>query len=225
MAEPVTVERLAAAKAIPVAVLRSFGLVDTPEGVLFKYWNNTGSPARPRLRTAMRGVDGSKWSPSSTLPIAVYSAPPDFELAAHPGDLVLVEGESDCWSAWLHGVAACGVPGPEHYDKLEHGNVAKFDAIYVLREPAPPGSKTYQAGVEVYIGNVLSRLRVIGYRGAVYELRMPDGLFDLSELHQAGPGEFLSRLAVAKAAARRIGAQGDGSGVATEQVNSPATTR
>jgi hypothetical protein len=201
MPDVVTIEKLAAAKRISPDVLRSFGLADTPDGVRFDYRQSDGTPARPRLRTAMRGADGSQWVTPSTLPISIYTAPADFEAASDPRSLILVEGESDCWAAWLHGVAACGIPGPKHSDKIEHSHVADFDAVYVLREPAPHDSPTYEDGVETYIRSVVERLQAVGYRGEVYELRMPDGLFDLSELHQSDPRRFLERLAAAKEAA------------------------
>jgi hypothetical protein len=201
MAEPVTIERLAQAKQISADVLRSFGLVDVSEGVKFEYRNSDGSPARPRLRTAMRGVDGSQWVSPSTLPIAIYTAPAEIKPTVDPESLIIVEGESDCWAAWLHGVAACGIPGSKHFDKLDRDHVVPVRKIYLLREPASPDSPTYDDGVEAYLQNIESRLRDIGYRGDVYELRMPLGLFDLSELHQDDPGRFLERLAAAKQAA------------------------
>src|SRR5205807_1704531 len=105
----VTINKLAVAKAISADALRAFGLKDTPDGVIFEYRTSTGEAARPRLRTAMRGADGSQWMASSALPIAVYSAPPGVAASVDPDDLLLVEGESDCWSAWLHGIAACGI--------------------------------------------------------------------------------------------------------------------
>ena len=203
-APSVTVEKLADAKRIPADVLRSFGLADVPEGVRFEYRTADGAPARPRLRTAMRGADGSVWSPESSLPISVYTAPPNVQPAIDPDSLIIVEGESDCWSAWLHGVAALGIPGPTQFDKLELKHVAPFRAVYLSREPAPADSRTYANGVESYLRNLQARLKEIGYAGEVFELTMPDGLFDLSELHQYDPEKFLPRLAQAKQAARPL---------------------
>ena len=203
-AEVVTVEKLAAAKRIPADALRSFGLADVPEGVRFDYRQADGTPARPRLRTAMRGADGSVWSSESSLPISVYTAPPGLTPAVDLESLIIVEGESDCWSAWLHGVAALGIPGPTQFDKLELKHVEPFAAVYLLREPAPADSPTYANGVETYLRNVQSRLKEIGYAGQVFELTMPDGLFDLSELHQHDPQQFLPRLARAKQAAQPL---------------------
>lgn len=201
-AEVVTVEKLAAAKRIPAAVLRSFGLVDVPEGVRFDYRTVEGLPARPRLRTAMRGADGSQWGSPPSLPIAIYTPPPNVTPAVDPESLIIVEGESDCWAAWLHGVAASGIPGPTHFDKLELRHVAPFRVVYLLREPAPAESRTYGEGVDIYLRNIQQRLHEIGYAGSVYELTMPDGLYDLSELHQDDPDQFLPRLAQAKKAAQ-----------------------
>ncbi|GAH15238.1 unnamed protein product, partial [marine sediment metagenome] len=31
------------------------------------------------------------------------------------GWVLLVEGESDCWTAWYHGIPALGLPGKTHW--------------------------------------------------------------------------------------------------------------
>jgi hypothetical protein len=203
-AETVTVEKLAAAKRIPADVLRSFGLADVTEGVEFDYRTAEGLPARPRLRTAMRGADGSHWVSPSSLPIAVYTPPANVRPTVDPEGLIIVEGESDCWSAWLHGVAAIGIPGADHSDKLELKHLESVSSVYLLREPAPAGGPTYKEGVESYLRNIRHRLNDIGYKGTVSELMMPDGLYDLSELHQDDPERFLERLAQAKKTAKRL---------------------
>jgi putative DNA primase/helicase len=203
MNQVVTVERLAAAKRLPPDVLRSFGLSDVPEGVRFDYRTAENLPARPRLRIAMRGADGSQWVSPSTLPIAVYTPPASVRTTVDPESLIIVEGESDCWSAWYHGVPAIGIPGADHADKLELEHVQSFSSVYLLREPAPAGGPTYKEGVETYLQNIQHRLKKIGYKGNVFEFTMPDGLYDLSELHQDDPEQFVARLARAKEAAQR----------------------
>ena len=204
MSGVVTVEKLAEAKQLPVEALHSFGLANFEAGVRFKYRDSRGMPARPRLRTAMRGADGSQWDSTSTLPITTYSPPSGVQIAVDPSEIILVEGESDCWSAWFHGVAACGIPGPEHWDKIEEGNVVGFETIYIIREPATDDSPTYREGVDAYIDKLCQRLRTIGFQGPILELQMPDGLFDLSELHQADPDQFVTRLQNAKRSAKLI---------------------
>jgi hypothetical protein len=198
VADVITIEALAKAKGLPSPVLRQFGLVDTPRGVRFEYRTAGGARARPRLRTALRGAEGSEWDEPATLPISVYTAPADVAIRSDPGDLIIVEGESDCWAAWSHGVAALGIPGPENFDKIETDHIRHRRRIYLLREPAPANSPTYSSGIAVYLRNVAGHLRRLGYEGEVLELRMPDGLYDLSELHLDNPERFLRRLSEAQ---------------------------
>jgi putative DNA primase/helicase len=200
----VTVERLAKAKRIPASALRMFGLENYAEGVRFRYCASNGQPARARLRTAMRGADGSAWEPDTDLPISAYTAPPKVRPVLEADRLIIVEGESDCWTAWFHGIAACGIPGADRCDALDAGHVSGITTIDILREPAAESSPTYRDGVTAYRQRVLARLQAIGFTGAVYELRMPDDVYDLSELHQRAPERFLERLAAARAGATSL---------------------
>jgi hypothetical protein len=45
------------------------------------------------------GADGSAWDPESELPISAYN-PPNPQDMVTSDFVIIVEGESDCWTAW-----------------------------------------------------------------------------------------------------------------------------
>src|SRR5690242_21608234 len=57
------------------------------------------------------------------------------EEARRMGFLVLVEGESDCWTLWYHDFPALGVPGSEMTNKLKEEYLTDIHRLYVIREP------------------------------------------------------------------------------------------
>jgi hypothetical protein len=195
---PIKVEDLARAKELPASALRRFGLEDCAEGVRFRYTSAPGAPARPRLRTALRGADGSSWDPASDLPISVYH-PPDPPAAPRVDFLILVEGESDCWTAWLHGVPAVGIPGAAAVDALQPDDLRDVRRVYVLIENE--AAQTYPDGVAAYVRRLCARIRTIGFDGPVFELRMPDGLSDLNDLYRRHRQGFPEALQAALASA------------------------
>ena len=64
---------------------------------------------RQRIRTALSAKEGSTWSKGKEplVPYGVWRLAGSREL----GYLVLVEGESDCWTLWHHDLPALGLPG------------------------------------------------------------------------------------------------------------------
>ena len=72
---------------------------------------------RYRIRTALVAKEGSRWSKGEGT-IVPYGLG-RLEEARKAGYLVLVEGESDCWTLWYHGFPALGLPGAEMARTLE----------------------------------------------------------------------------------------------------------
>ena len=142
---PMTVEDLARDKRLPADFLLSLGLSNRSDGVLIPYLLIDGSPARrQRLRTALKAKDGSRWLPGEGRPVP-YGLD-RIEHARAKGCIVLVEGESDCWTLWYHGFPALGVPGADMASKLEPEHLQGVDRVYVCREP-DRGGETFVRGV------------------------------------------------------------------------------
>jgi hypothetical protein len=114
--------------------------------------------------------------------------------------LCVHEGESNRWACRYHGVPSLGLPGSGTAaligDLMADGVFEPLSDIYVCRDPGPGGT--------AFVRTVNDELGLWGIRGCVWELRMPDGIKDLADLHVAAPGRFLSRLMGAIVAARRL---------------------
>jgi putative DNA primase/helicase len=112
------------------------------------------------------------------------------------GDLWLVEGETDALTAWLHDLAAIGIPGAD-MTKVLTADV--FDGpvrVWILEEP-DQGGATFVAGCA-------TRLKDLGFAGEARIVRLP--VKDLNDLHcQTGDG-FAAALARAQAESRPLDA-------------------
>src|SRR5262249_49495758 len=97
------------------------------------------------------------------------------------GYLILVEGESDCWTLWQHGYPALGLPGAAMYTCLKCEYLDGIDRIYVLQEPDKAGS--------ALPGSVGTHLAGLGYTGTVLalDLAASTGAEDPNALHQSSP--------------------------------------
>ncbi len=179
----VTVKALAEAKELPLDFLLSLGLEDTPQGVVIPYFNVDGTRhPRARIRSALKAGNGSRWTPGDD-PIIPYGLDhlPD---AIQQGFLILVEGESDCWTLWCAGFPALGIPGASMAKVLEAAHLKDIPSVYVCREP-DQGGKTFVDGTT-------KRLMEIQYRGEIFIFSC--GSFkDPSELYINDPENFSQR--------------------------------
>lgn len=113
--------------------------------------------------------------------------------------LIVVEGESDCWTLWHHGYPALGIPGSSNVKCLAAEHVLGFDRIVLISEPDVAGQRFPLA--------VAARLREVGYAGRIETLFMgPSGGYkDPSALYLADPPGFRDAFdALLKEAARSI---------------------
>ena len=105
----VTVAALAEAKHLPIDFLKSLGTSDFKylglPAVRIPYHQTTGAESAIRFRLAMSGESRFKWRKGDhPLPYGLNRLPKS-------GPVLIVEGESDCWTCWLHGIPALGAPG------------------------------------------------------------------------------------------------------------------
>jgi hypothetical protein len=115
------------------------------------------------------------------------------------GAAVFVEGESDCWCLWAHGVHALGIPGASAVKVVMAEHVRSLRHAYVVREPDDAGSR--------FVAALAERLRAVGYDGEPLRIvEMPDGLKDPGELHADDPARFMARFrAACKSAQQETG--------------------
>src|SRR5258708_37081263 len=104
---------LALEKQLPWQFLFHLGVMEHPNGGLhIPYYLPDGTPApRSRIRTALTAREGSRWSKGEGR-IVPYGLE-RLEEARQAGHLVLVEGESDCWTLWYQGFPALVLTGSD----------------------------------------------------------------------------------------------------------------
>src|SRR5258708_6365715 len=137
---PLTLLDLALEKQLPWQFLFNLGVMERPSGGLqIPYHLADGSPApRSRFRTALTARQGSRWSKGKGK-IVPYGLE-RLDDARKAGYLVLVEGESDCWTLWYQGFPALGIPGAEMAGVMEQSALTGIDRLYIVQEPDAAGS-------------------------------------------------------------------------------------
>jgi AAA domain len=170
-----TLVDLAMEKQLPWKFLFSLGVMEHPSGGLqIPYHLQDGLRAsRHRIRTALVAKEGSHWSTGKGA-IVPYGLE-RLEEARKAGYLVLVEGESDCWTLWYHQIHALGLPGAEMAGTLEESMLKGIDRLFIMQEP--------DAGGTTFVNQVARKLKAWRWSGNVFVLRLT-GVKDPSELHQ-----------------------------------------
>ncbi len=138
-----TLARYAAAKRLPLEFLRGLGLEGVrwygKPAVEIPYRNERGQVVARRVRKALATPDCFRWRKGAKAKGLLYGL---WRLPAihEAGWTLLVEGESDCHTAWLKGLPCLGVPGADmwaadaakHLDGLE---------VFVWLEPDLAGTR------------------------------------------------------------------------------------
>ncbi len=165
---------LAQAKLIPWKLLCNLGIVEEPRGIRIPYYTPDGTPApRYRIRTALTAKEGSWWNKGAgdIIPYGLER----LEEARQAGFLVLVEGESDCWTLWFHGFPALGLPGAEMASKLQADYLTDIHRLSIIREPDAAGTK--------FVEDIARLLTTWNWEGTAYVVSLPNAK-DPNDLHQ-----------------------------------------
>lgn len=85
--------------------------------------------------------------------------------AGDKGGLILVEGESDCWTLWANSFLAYGIPGATNTKVIELKHVSFSPKVYIWCEPDHAG--------RVFVQGCVSRLRELNYAGKILILQHP----------------------------------------------------
>lgn len=140
------------------------------KGVVIPYHNLDGTIySRYRVRTALKAKNGTFWNDwdektqGKAPPLIPYGLH-KLEDARKRNALVIVEGESDCWTLWQHGFPALGIPGVSNYSTLQLDYLKGIDRIYIIQEPGDAGEK--------FPPNVYKHLQKIKYTGKVYAVNL-----------------------------------------------------
>jgi hypothetical protein len=182
---PCTLADLAVDKRIPIDFLRELGLHDlTDGGVAIPYLGLDGSRYRTRLRLALKAKDGSSWMKDGKgqVPYGLDR----LKDAREAGFLVLVEGESDCWTGWYYSVPMLGIPGATSTGCLRDEHLVGIPRLYAVQEPGEAGNTFITA-----LAKRFPALRVVRL-----------SVKDVNDLHRRDPDAFRAVFEAAMAAAR-----------------------
>jgi hypothetical protein len=147
------------------------------------YFLEDGTPyRRSRIRTAITAGDGSYWD-GAEAPLIPYGLH-KLQEARAAKLLWLVEGESDCWTHWSHGIPTLGIPGAGNTKVLEAAHLREIETLYIVQEP-PTAGKKQDAGKQ-FVDGLCQRLRELDYAGEVYvvSLQRSHGMKDPNDLHK-----------------------------------------
>lgn len=166
----VNLDTLAKAKSIPVDYLKSLGVSDFKDNgqpaVKIPYYGENGAEVSIRHRLAITGDKRFKWRKGDhALPYGLNR----LDMICKTGWVLIVEGESDCWTCWFHNIPALGAPGKGIW---------------------PPAWGDYLKGLEVYVWQEPEAmdfvLRLLKSAPDLRYIRAPDGIKDISEAHVQG---------------------------------------
>jgi len=166
-----TMQPLTAAKRLPLDFVRSLGLSELTylgaQAVAIPYYGTQpGETIATRFRIALEGPDRFRWKKGDhPQPYGIWRLAD----AQKAGWVLCVEGETDCWTAWYHGVPCLGVPGKSTWKSDWAAYLAGLDVI-IWQEP---DAKDFTRR----LGATLPGARVIV---------APAGTKDISEAHCQG---------------------------------------
>lgn len=124
------------------------------------YLGTDGSELFARKRTGPRGSDTLQPKGVKLVPYGLWRLTEWAE--AGERTLILVEGESDCWSLWYHGFPALGIPGAAALAALKIEHVSGYETVIVWAEPGKAGRKFIGCDIrESQIALAKRRLRTI----------------------------------------------------------------
>lgn len=131
----------AAAKRLPIEFLASLGLTEFTLGgtkcLRIPYFDKHRNEIAVRFRMSLSGDLRFRWRRGSKVHLYGLWR---LGLAREKGHVIIVEGESDAMTLWLHGFPAIGLPGADTWNEAWAPEFDGIEKIYVIREPDTGGS-------------------------------------------------------------------------------------
>jgi hypothetical protein len=139
-----TVAEFIAAKRLTWELAQNVGMSDAIYAgrpvVRIPYRNEAGVEAAVRYRLALEGKDRFKWRKGDR-PI-LYGLERLHEIRAL-GAVIVVEGESDAQTLWLHGFPALGIPGAAMWKPDWDGLLDGIGTIFMMIEADTAATRSY----------------------------------------------------------------------------------
>jgi putative DNA primase/helicase len=167
-ARGLTLGDLASAKRLPVESLKKWGVANIDykgrPAVYIPYRNLEGK-IQDRFRLNLKEEPRLLWRKGSKTLLYGQWRLPEWKA----GEILLVEGETDCWTLWEHGIPALGLPGKTNWKSQWAAHLKDFKVFLWVEPDAPelPGK----------VARDIPGLLVI---------KAPAGIKDISEAHLQG---------------------------------------
>lgn len=193
-----TLDEFASAKGLSREFLEAHGIREDGSSLVITYRLRDGSLApRQRRRSAIAAGDGSSWDgPRDQAPVAYGLW--KLDEAVEKGEVLLVEGETDALTGWLHNVAVLGIPGADMTKVLTADALGGIERVWIIQEPDRGGS--------TFVAGCARRLAELVWSGEARVVRLP--VKDLNDLHRMAGDGFADALARAQAEAVPLAAAG-----------------
>ncbi|MFA7191051.1 MAG: DUF927 domain-containing protein [Dehalococcoidales bacterium] len=182
---PYTLAVYSEEKKLPIEFLKGLGLRDYNNSTLIPYKDADGKEHIPRYRKWKQFW----WPKGSAGRLIPYGLD---RLKEYTDQIILVEGESDTQTLWLHEYPALGIPGADNFKKEWVSHLSPFKKIYLHREPDRGGTE--------FVRRTFEFLSLEGYEGEVLAFGI-EGHKDPNDLHKADLDGFKDVLNGAMAAA------------------------
>lgn len=208
-----TLADLATAKGLSAEFLAGLGLHDTDRGVAIPYHDARGAVLfeRQRVRIAKETDARGHELPRVLQPPGKPLVPYGLERieAAHSLNLFIVEGESDCWTLWSHGLPALGVPGATNTGLLRWDALRRYankhGHVYVVQENDAAGAEFARRVAEQIAAECERAYTDYHYEDVqhipVSVLTLPAHVKDANDLHRSDPDGFATAWAALTAQA------------------------
>lgn len=175
--EEFTIKELAWHKNIPLDFLQKIGAYQENGHVKISYKDKDGQETcRQRIRKACTAKEGSKWVVDER-PIMPYGL--WLEMNQNSDYVLMVEGESDSWTAWYNDFPALGIPGADMTKTIQYEHIKKYNKIYIVQEP--------DHGGEIFVKGIKERLDNIGWNGQAIVVQIGSEAKDTNELWKQNP--------------------------------------
>lgn len=136
-----TLEDLAKAKGFQIdgpTGLKAWGVAQAKQRgatvIRIPYMNEGGEGAAVRFRHTLSGAQRFTWRKGDK--VLLYGLW-RLRQIREAGWVLLVEGETDCWTCWLHGIPALGLPGKSTW-RPPWAEIFKGLTVYLWQEPDAP---------------------------------------------------------------------------------------
>ncbi len=157
--EKLTVDEFAKANRVPAEFLSDLGVKEHSRGVEVPYFLMDGSEAMcQRLYSFADGKEQCDWlnEEAEPVPYGLWKLKEN----SSSNDLIIVEGELNCWTLWWNDFTALGLPGAEFADTLELQHVEGCSRVFIHQAPNEIG--------EGFAKQVGVRLLQLGWPGESY---------------------------------------------------------